>query len=100
MLLTTGSCCKKVVVAVLLLSAVCAEVRGCSSFLFGLRVAEEARGNGVASNLMVSTALLAQMRRCCRGTDLNQVLDLQAADGPNPDRPGCCKADVVLLLGG
>jgi GNAT superfamily N-acetyltransferase len=33
--------------------AVCAELRGDSSYLFGLRVAEEARGKGVASQLLV-----------------------------------------------
>jgi hypothetical protein len=38
----------------LLCASVCAELRGNSSYLFGLRVAEEARGRGVASKLMVS----------------------------------------------
>lgn len=31
----------------------CSEVRGSVSYLFGLRVAEEARGKGVASHVMV-----------------------------------------------
>jgi hypothetical protein len=33
---------------------VCAEERGAASYLFGLRVAEEARGNGLATQLLVS----------------------------------------------
>jgi hypothetical protein len=34
-------------------AAVCTELRGDSCYLFGLRVAEEARGNGVGATLMV-----------------------------------------------
>lgn len=34
-------------------AAVCTELRGDSCYLFGLRVAEEARGNGVGASLMV-----------------------------------------------
>jgi hypothetical protein len=79
-------------VAVLLLPAVCAEVRGCSSFLFGLRVAEEARGNGVASNLMVRTpytiGTVAAPSLCDQIAQI-QALDMQAVDPLNQAMPSC-----------
>lgn len=44
---------------------VCAEQAGSAAFLFGLRVAEEARGNGIAKQLMVGVVGAPAVQEVC-----------------------------------
>jgi hypothetical protein len=93
-------------------AAVCGHRRGSAWFLFGLRVAEHARGKGVARALMVSSRrqhtlnstvcsplwqLMAAMQA---GTDGTQVSRLHLSTGVRPPQCviqaliGCCFSDL------